>query len=196
MVVYFDDFTITRDNFIWSSMEIDWVNRHTVVVRQSIDRYRVSHIIQQNFAFCCANSNLHSLRRFKFNLSDFLILATFRQNHIMDLAFRLHVPKLYTTIDTASSCELKLRWVVDTIDLRRVRDQRRLESAHGKVKSVNLVGCSDCHQISRVRIVTQVATEFWNSNFEVFSILCVELDIAVSAKESQLGVVFGEDTHL
>ena len=60
MVVNFDDFFVCGNYFLRLGMELDLLNWHPVVVTQSVDRDRVTHIVQHYFTFLGADRHLKS----------------------------------------------------------------------------------------------------------------------------------------
>jgi hypothetical protein len=108
----------------------------------------------------------------------------------MSLCLLEHIPELHSTVDAACCSEFKLFTVVNTVYLLAARDKGTLEPAYTQVKTINFVSSAYSKQIGAVGVVDYVTSEARNSNFEVFSILCVQFNVSVSAEKSKFGVVF------
>ena len=196
MIVDFYDFAVRGEKFLRLRVELNLVDRQAVVVLDFVDRDRVAHVVQQHFAFLGPNRNLHALAGLKTQRCNFLALTLLRKHQVAGFAFGLSVPELDSSVNSARGSQLEPVRVPYTVDFLGVGFNWSLEATHSQVKSVDFVARANSHQVGSVWVVADVATELGNADFEVTAVLGVELDVSVSAEQSQLRVVIAQGLNL
>ena len=152
---------------------LDW---HSVVMLQLPYWYRVPHIVLQDLASLSAESEVESTR---LELHARYLFSAEFGDKLAHSFLLIEVPELHSSICSANSDGFKFMTEIYRCKLWRLSLKGALESAEVQVQAVDFVGCADCEEITRVRLINHVSSELGDANLEVAAILRVQLDVSV-----------------
>jgi len=110
--------------------------------------------------------------------------------------FSFQVPHLHFSIGSSSCNDLQVGTESTNINFLRSTDQRHLEPARTKIKSVNFISRAHCNKVATVRLIYDIPSEFRDSDLVVLAVLGVQLDVPVGLQNCDFGVVVGEHADL